>query len=39
MLVTSSKEDAHERVVPALLDHLGRASSRSDQVSAHRATN
>jgi pimeloyl-ACP methyl ester carboxylesterase len=30
------QEDAYERVVPALLDHLASASSSSGRVPAHR---
>jgi pimeloyl-ACP methyl ester carboxylesterase len=33
------QEDAYERVVPALLDHLASASSSFGRVPAHRATN
>lgn len=33
------QEDAYERVVPALLDHLSNATSRSDPVPAHGETN
>jgi pimeloyl-ACP methyl ester carboxylesterase len=32
------QEDAYERVVPALLDHLGNAASRSGEVSAYGET-
>jgi len=32
------QEDAYERVVPALLDHLGNASSRSGEVPAYGET-
>jgi pimeloyl-ACP methyl ester carboxylesterase len=32
------QEDAYERVVPALLDHLRNSSSRSGEVSAYSET-